>query len=60
VPAAFAVVRLLANQLFEISPFDPWNAVGPALAVIIASAAAGFLPANRASRIEPMKALKYE
>jgi ABC-type antimicrobial peptide transport system permease subunit len=60
VPAAFAAVRLIRSQLFEISPSDPWNALGPALVVIIASAAAGYLPAARASRIEPMKALKYE
>src|SRR6185312_7286677 len=60
VPAAFVAVRLIRSQLFEISPADPWNTIGPAIVVILTSAAAGCLPAIRASRIEPVKALKYE
>jgi putative ABC transport system permease protein len=55
--AAFGVTQLLGNLLYEVSPHDPL-AFGTAFAVImIASLAACFFPAWRATRIDPVQAL---
>jgi predicted permease len=55
--AAIMLARLLGNMLYKVSPQDPL-AFGGALAVItIASLAACFLPAWRATRIDPVRAL---
>jgi ABC-type antimicrobial peptide transport system permease subunit len=55
---AFAVTRLLGNLLYKVSPYDPL-AFGTALVVITtASLAACFLPAWRATRIDPIQALR--
>ncbi len=54
------VTRLLGNLLYKVSPHDPL-AFGTALAVItIASLAACFLPAWRATRIDPVQALREQ
>jgi len=52
--------RLLASQLFELSPHDPWLLGGVSLLVLGASLAASALPARRASRVDPMEALRAE
>ena len=60
VPVAWAGNRLIANMLFGMRGMDPMSmaiAVGAMLAVAML---AGYLPARRASRIEPMIALRYE
>jgi predicted permease len=55
---ALALTRLLGNLLYEVSPYDPL-AFGSALAVMtIASLVACFLPAWRASRTDPARALR--
>ncbi len=58
VAASFGVARLIASLLFGTSPFDP--ATFTAIVVILTSVAlvAGYLPARRASRIDPMSALR--
>jgi predicted permease len=58
VAASFGVARLIASLLFGTSPFDP--ATLTAIVVILTSVAlvAGYLPARRASRIDPMSALR--
>jgi macrolide transport system ATP-binding/permease protein len=60
IPAAFAAMRLIANQLYGVSPTDPKNSAAAALVLILCIAIAGYLPARRASRIDPMRALRHE
>jgi len=58
--AAFMLTRLMSNMLYKISPHDPL-AFGSAIAVItIASLAACFFPAWRATRIDPIQALRKQ
>lgn len=48
----------LGSLLFEISPTDPWT-IGAAVAVILVTAVvAGFLPARRATRLDPLVAIR--
>jgi len=57
---ALAVTQVLAKFLFEVKPTDPATFV--AVAAILAAVAliAGFIPAHRASSVEPLVALRYE
>jgi predicted permease len=60
IPAAMILGRFVATQLYGIQPRDPWVA-GSTLAVLtLVSAAAGLIPAHRASRIDPILALRHE
>jgi len=52
--------RLLASLLFEIAPTDPVTFAGVAVVLAAAATAAAWVPARRASRIDPMTALRYE
>jgi putative ABC transport system permease protein len=57
---AWIVSRALARYLFEVSPLDPLTYVGVPTLLSLAAAVACYLPARRASRVEPMVALKTE
>jgi putative ABC transport system permease protein len=57
---SFAVTRLLSSELFGVSPNDPWTFSVVVAVVIAVGAAACFLPARRASRVDPLIALRYE
>ncbi|MBZ5725693.1 MAG: ABC transporter permease [Acidobacteriia bacterium] len=60
VPAAYWLSHYVSSQLFGVKPTDLWTVVS-ALAILAAVAAgAGFLPARRASSIDPIQALRYE
>jgi predicted permease len=60
--AGLAVVlsRLMRTMLFEVQPGDPATVVGMALLVALASLAASYAPARRASRIDPIVALRED
>jgi predicted permease len=60
VPAALLLTRVVKSQLYGLEAHDPWT-VGLATALLaIVACAAGYIPAMRASRVDPMKALRYE
>ncbi len=60
VPAALALTRVVKTQLFGLSPNDPFTLILSTLALIAVACAAGVIPALRASRIDPIRALRYE
>jgi predicted permease len=60
IPSAIGAGRFVSAQLYGIQPNDPWMAVSTAALLGLVSAAAGMIPARRASRIDPILALRYE
>jgi len=57
---AVSVGRLAQSLLFELKGWDPVVLAGSAVTLGIVALGAGFLPALRASQVEPMRALRYE
>ena len=57
---AVALGRLAQSLLFQLQGWDPVVLVGAAVALTIVALGAGFIPAVRASQVEPMQALRYE
>jgi predicted permease len=59
-PAALAATRLIASQLFGISAADPLTMGTATLALLTVAAVASYVPALRATRVNPLAALRYE
>jgi predicted permease len=60
VPAALALGKYVTNQLYGVKATDPWMAAGTVAVLATVAALAGLIPARRASRIDPILALRYE
>jgi predicted permease len=57
---SLATTRILTKLLFEIKPNDPLTLTCAAVLVLIVTLAASYIPARRATRVDPLVALRYE
>ena len=54
------LTRTMRSMLFEVSPNDPVTMIGIAFLLLIIAMVASYIPARRATRVDPMIALRYE
>jgi putative ABC transport system permease protein len=59
-PWAIAATRLITHMLFGVTPYDPVTLVAVVVALLAVGALAGYIPARRAMRVDPMVALRCE
>jgi ABC-type antimicrobial peptide transport system permease subunit len=59
-PASLAAGRLLRAFLYGVKPTDGWTYIAVAIALLGLSLGAALLPARRATKVDPMVALRYE
>jgi predicted permease len=58
--AALAASRLIESFLFQTKPTDPWAVALATVILLMSVVAAGYAPARRASRVDPLTALRHE
>jgi putative ABC transport system permease protein len=58
--AAFVLTRVMSTLLFGVSPTDPLTFISISIVLVSVAVTASYLPALRATRVDPMFALRYE
>ena len=58
--ASVAVSRILESLLYQVKTTDPLTFAGVAIVFLIVAAAASYIPARRAMRVDPIVALRHE
>jgi ABC-type antimicrobial peptide transport system permease subunit len=59
-PVSWMLTQSVRSQLYGIQPADPFSITTATLLITAVAIAAGYLPARRAMRVDPMSALRYE
>ena len=60
IPAALALTQLVREALYGIQPNDPLSFIAAGALMVVVAAVAAWIPARRAARVDPMRALRCE
>jgi ABC-type antimicrobial peptide transport system permease subunit len=57
---ALGATRVIASELYGVTPTDPWTFSASIALMLLVGCAACWIPARRATRVDPILALRYE
>jgi ABC-type antimicrobial peptide transport system permease subunit len=60
IAASLAVTRFLGSMLYEVKPGDPLTLIGVVVLLLLVALVACYIPARRATRVNPLVALRHE